>query len=319
MLALPQLDAQVARGSSDRFEPIDIFEIEWASDPQIAPDGRRIVYVRNFMDIMKDRYRSNLWTINTDGSEHRPLTSGMVNHTVPRWSPDGKRLLYTSNESGSPQLHVHWLDSGQSAMLTRLGRAPRQAAWSPDGTRIAFVMSVDDETTPLAKMPKAPEGAEWAKAPKVIESIQYRSDGAGYLEPVFAQIFVMPATGGTPRQLTRGEFHHNSRPVWSADGRLMATASQTRKAAPTAKKVSAPARKPAGSPKPAARKAPSSTCVSTLSVVSMLAWPLSSTSSCVKLSGSPAATRICSFNKSRPVIISVTGCSTCRREFISIK
>ncbi|HUP46900.1 MAG TPA: S9 family peptidase, partial [Thermoanaerobaculia bacterium] len=175
VLLLPEVDAQLARGSSDRFEPIDIFEIEWASDPQISRDGRRIVYVRNFMDIMKDRYRSNLWTINADGGDHRPLTTGVANHSAPRWSPDGRRILYTSSESGSPQLHVRFLDSGQSAMLTRLGRGPRLASWSPDGKQIAFVMSVDEETKPFATMPKAPAGAEWAKAPKVIESIQYRS------------------------------------------------------------------------------------------------------------------------------------------------
>ncbi|HUP50728.1 MAG TPA: S9 family peptidase [Thermoanaerobaculia bacterium] len=209
---------QVARGSAGRFEPIEIFELEWASDPQISPDGRRIVYVRNFADIMKDRYRSNLWTINADGTEHRPLTTGNVSQSAPRWSPDGRRLLYTSSESGSSQLYVRF-DSGQTAMLTRLARAPRQAVWSPDGKQIAFVMSVDEEPQSLAKMPKAPEGAEWVKAPKVIESIQYRSDGSGYLEPVFSQIFVLSAEGGTPRQLTRGAFHHGGRPEWSRDGR----------------------------------------------------------------------------------------------------
>ena len=209
----------LARGSSNRFEPIDIFEIEWASDPQISPDGSRIVYVRNFMDIMKDRYRSNLWVINLDGSDHRPLTTGVVNHTSPRWSPDGKRLLYTSSESGSAQLHVRWLDSGQTAMLTRLSRSPRLASWSRDGKQIAFVMAVDAETTPFAKMPKSPEGAEWSKVPKVIESIQYRNDGSGYVEPVFSQIFVMSADGGTPRQLTRGAVHSGGRPEWSHDGK----------------------------------------------------------------------------------------------------
>ena len=42
------------------FEPIDVFSLEYATDPQISPDGDRIVYVRRFMDIMTDRTRSNL-------------------------------------------------------------------------------------------------------------------------------------------------------------------------------------------------------------------------------------------------------------------
>ena len=54
------------------FNPVDVFQLEFASDPQISPDGTKIVYVRNFMDIMTDRPRSNLWMINFDGSENRP-------------------------------------------------------------------------------------------------------------------------------------------------------------------------------------------------------------------------------------------------------
>src|SRR5687767_590144 len=209
----------LSRGSSVRFEPIEIFELEWASDPRISPDGKRIVYVRNFMDIMKDRYRSNLWTIDVDGNAHRPLTSGTANYSSPRWSPDGTRLLYASSESGSSQIHIRWLDSGQSAMLTRLPRAPRQISWSPDGKQIAFVMSVEEQVKPWATMPKAPEGAEWAKPARVIESVQYRSDGSGYIEPAFSQIFVIPADGGTPRQLTRGALHHSGKPEWSPDAK----------------------------------------------------------------------------------------------------
>ncbi len=83
--------------ADDRFQPMDVFQLEYASDPQISPDGKQIVYVRNFMDIMKDRRRSNLWIINSDGTEHRPLTTGKHNDHSPRWSPDGKRLVYVSN------------------------------------------------------------------------------------------------------------------------------------------------------------------------------------------------------------------------------
>ena len=75
----------------DRFSPIDIFELEFASDPQVSPDGQRIVYIRNFMDVMKDVRRSTLWSMNFDGSDHRPLTTGSANDSSPRWSPDGVR------------------------------------------------------------------------------------------------------------------------------------------------------------------------------------------------------------------------------------
>lgn len=56
---------------SNRFRPIEMFDLEFASDPEISPDGSRVVFVRNFNDIMKDRKRSNLWIVNLDGSELR--------------------------------------------------------------------------------------------------------------------------------------------------------------------------------------------------------------------------------------------------------
>jgi len=209
-----------ADAPKDILRPADLFELEYASDPQIAPDGKRVVYVRNFMDIMKDRQRSNLWIINKDGSEHRPLTTGMRNDTSPRWSPDGKRLVYISALDKSAQIHCRWLDSGQTAQLTRLTSAPASPVWSPDGKFIAFIMHVPGQVKPFIDLPPKPPGAEWADPPKVIRKVNYRFDGKGYLKEGFEHIFVMPADGGTPWQLTRGQFHHQA-PVWTPDGKSL--------------------------------------------------------------------------------------------------
>ena len=87
---------------------------------QISPDGKRVVYVRTFMDIMSDRRRSNLWIIDTDGANHRPLTTGSENHHSPRWSPEGDRLLYLSGEEHTAQVYLRWMDTGQTARLAQL-------------------------------------------------------------------------------------------------------------------------------------------------------------------------------------------------------
>lgn len=203
------------------FAPRDVFELEWASDPQIDPRGERVVYVRNFMDIMADRRRSNLWLAKTDGSAHQPLTTGLVNHRSPRWSPDGKRLLYVADTEHGAQLFVRWMDSGQTAQITRLTEAPSDLVWSPDGRWIALTMFVPRPAKPLVQPPTKPEGAEWAPAPKVIDKLIYRADGQGYLEEGFHQLFVVPAEGGTPRQITRGPYDHDSTPVWTPDGEAL--------------------------------------------------------------------------------------------------
>src|SRR5262249_52976705 len=108
---------------SNHIRPIDLFDLETTTDPQISPDGTRVAFVRNFSDIMKDRRRSNLWIINSDGSNLRPLTSG-ENDSSPRWSPDGQRLLYASTSEGATQIHVRWMDSGQVAKVTRCPKPP---------------------------------------------------------------------------------------------------------------------------------------------------------------------------------------------------
>jgi len=204
----------------DRFTLRDVFDLEFASDPQISPDGTQVVYVRNFMDIMTDRQRSNLWIVDREGNNHRPLTNGTQSDGSPRWSSDGTRVAYVSNIDGQAQLYVRWMDSGQVARLTGLTAAPAGLQWSPDGNWLSFVMPVLQLAKPFAELPAKPKGAEWADAPQVIDRMIYRFDGQGYLPNSYRHVFVVPADGGTPRQLTRGDFHHDP-PVWTPDGQSL--------------------------------------------------------------------------------------------------
>ncbi len=221
-----------AQTDAQRFQPQDVFALEWAADPQISPDGQRIVYTRNFMDAGKDRRRSNLWIINFDGADERPLTTGLVNDGSPRWSPDGKRIVYVSTVDGTTQLYARWIDTGEIARLTQLQRSPSGLAWSPDGRWIAFTMLVPESTSPLAALPPKPDGATWAEPVRVIDALQYRADGAGYLERGHVQLFVLPAQGGTPRQLTRGAFDHSGAPSWSRDGKSIVLSANRHEDAP---------------------------------------------------------------------------------------
>ncbi len=204
----------------NRLELRDVFELEWSSDPQISPDGRQVVYVRNFYDVMTDRRRSTLWIISADGSGHRALTTGNHNFSSPRWSPDGTRLLYVSDAEGSSQIWVRWMDTGQEAKLTNLTESPGSLSWSPNGQWIALTMFVAADTTPFARMPSKPDGADWGPPIKFIDKVQYRSDGEGYLRDGYTHLFILPADGGTPRQLTDGPFNHSS-PAWASDGRAL--------------------------------------------------------------------------------------------------
>ena len=82
-------------------DAMDVFDLEWASDPQVAPDGKSVIYVRRSFDVMSDAAKATLWQVAAVGTDHRPLNSNSHRSTSPRWSPDGKRLLYVSSVDGS--------------------------------------------------------------------------------------------------------------------------------------------------------------------------------------------------------------------------
>lgn len=205
----------------------DIFNVELATDPQIAPNGKQIVYVRTFNDITEDRRCSNLWIVDRDGTDNRPLTSGNHKDTQPRWSSDGRYLAYVSDQDGSSQIYRRWMDTGQTARLSNLTSAPTGIAWSPDGKWISFTAHVPDEAPQIIKMPKAPAGAKWAEPAKVIDKLMYRFNAAGYLKPGYTHLFVLSSEGGTPRQISTGAFQHGevafnaSDAVWTPDSKSL--------------------------------------------------------------------------------------------------
>ncbi len=196
----------------------DLFELQYASDPRIAPDGSRVAYVRAINDVMIDDTRGNIWIAAADGSDHRPLLSGKSSYSSPRWSPDGERLAYIAEAGDKPQLFVRWMESGETALVTNLVDSPSSIAWSPDGKSIAFTMRVPAEKPSLAEPPKKPEGAEWAPEVTVIDSVVYRFDGRGYIDPGFEHVFVVPADGGSARRLTSGDYDHSGPLAWTPDG-----------------------------------------------------------------------------------------------------
>jgi dipeptidyl aminopeptidase/acylaminoacyl peptidase len=197
----------------------DIFDMEYVSDPQISPDGNVIIYVRNFKDIMTDKNHSNLWIINYDGSNNRPLTTGNQNDFYPRWSNDGKKIIFKSNMADKKmKLYKMWVDTKETVALTNSPKAPGTVSWSKDDQFLAYNMFVPAKANSIIKMPPKPEGAKWDSPPIYIDKINYRGDGQGYLKEGNMQLFTLPIDGGTPKQLTFSGFDHGA-PIWSNDGK----------------------------------------------------------------------------------------------------
>ncbi|HET7232436.1 MAG TPA: S9 family peptidase [Longimicrobium sp.] len=191
-------------------------DYEQAADPQISPDGTRIVYTRRWVNRQEDRWESALWIMNADGSRNRFLTrgSGAV------WSPDGTRVAYLADgEPRGTQVWVRYVDAeGAGTQVTRVDRTPANVKWSPDGTMLGFTAVVGSAMPWSIAMPSPPEGARWTAAPRVVERLHYRQDRAGFNEPGWTHLFIVPADGGTPRQLTQGEWNVGARFDYLAEG-----------------------------------------------------------------------------------------------------
>lgn len=200
----------------DKLTMMDIYELEFVSDPQISPDGSKILYVRNFKDVMTDKNLSNIWIVNFDGSNNQPVTTGNQNDNNPRWVASN-RIIYKSNKDESSQIYHYWLDSRAEQKITNFKNSASSLAISPNGKDLAFTMFVDKAKPNFIKMPAKPEGAKWSDPPKFIDDMKYRGDGQGYLKSGSRHIFTMSIEGGTAKQLTSGDFDHGS-PKWSPDG-----------------------------------------------------------------------------------------------------
>ena len=211
----------VAQDLSHTLEPLDVFNLEFISDPQISPDGKKILYLRNFKDIMTDGNYRNLWIMNVDGSEAMPITNGNHADGGARWSPEGDRFVYSSSKDGSSQLYLFWPKSGAEYRLTNLPKGISSPVWSADGMWVAFTMQVPYEGDSFAKMPSKPKGAKWNDPPVVIDKLQYRRDGGGYVPNSYSQIFMLSIDGGTPIQLTNDPYNHSSNLSWSQDGQFI--------------------------------------------------------------------------------------------------
>jgi dipeptidyl aminopeptidase/acylaminoacyl peptidase len=213
---VPDAQAQVYGTGEDRLNLEMYWELQNASNPQISPDGRQVVYTRGWIDPKNDSRKSEVWIMDANGERKRFLAEG----SSPSWSPDGTRIAYTaSGEPGGSQIYIRWMDDeGATSQITRMTKSPSNIRWSPDGNYLAFTRSVDARPSLTISMPARPDGATWTPSPKVVERAVYRRDRQGYVDDSYTHIFVVSADGGAVRQLTDGDWNHSS-PEWTSDSR----------------------------------------------------------------------------------------------------
>jgi dipeptidyl aminopeptidase/acylaminoacyl peptidase len=197
--------------------PGDVFELVNASDPRISPDGARVAYVVTRADEDANDYASAIWIAPLDGSgAPRQFSGGEKRDTTPRWSPDGRLLAFTSNrgdDKAPAALYAIAAEGGEARKLTDLKESVEAIAWSPDSTRIAFTSRVRDEAYE--------EEDERKRLPRRFTRVFHKLDSVGWTGDRRKHVFVVGLDGGEARQLTSGDFEHDS-PAWSPDGSTIA-------------------------------------------------------------------------------------------------
>jgi dipeptidyl aminopeptidase/acylaminoacyl peptidase len=165
----------------------DLFDFVWIGDPQISPDGSRVAFVRVAVNEKKEGYSTSIWSVPVAGGEEpHQLTKGDHDST-PRWSPDGKYLLFlrSTEKDGKPeppQLSILSMAGGDSFSFTDLPKGASNPVWAPDGKTIAFTSDTNAED--LAKQEKKKRKEEELKK-EVSQSSPspHRTSVAGIVDP----------------------------------------------------------------------------------------------------------------------------------------
>ena len=188
-----------------------IFPGQPVSDPQISPDGTKVLFTYRTANVKEDRYHSHIWLLPLDEKKPKQFTYGNGNDSHPRWSPDGKTILFLSDRSSEEnkpgmQIFVIPADGGEARCLTSVEEGVERPTWSPDGKNILFLSNVFK--------------GERAKGSdvKIIRSFPYKTPSEReFIDDRWRHLFSVRPESGQVKQLTDGEFNINM-VDWSPDG-----------------------------------------------------------------------------------------------------
>ena len=204
---LAALLASVSSGQKRPFTIEDLYRLKSVSDPRISPDGERIAFVVTGYDLPRGKSQTDIYLVGPGGRDLRRLTRGKSVEHHPRWSTDGKSLLYVSTRTGAPQVFVLDMAGGEPRQLTSLSTGVSDPEWSPDGRHVVFASSVFPEygaddgknRRDQEAMDKGPIQAHMA------DRLLYRH-WTSYRDGKRTHLMALEVASGKVRDLTPGDF-----------------------------------------------------------------------------------------------------------------
>jgi dipeptidyl aminopeptidase/acylaminoacyl peptidase len=205
-------------------EARDLFELKSVANPQLSPDGKKLVYVETTIDQEKNCYISNLFMKEvTEKSSAAQWTFGKHRNHSPKWSATGDRLAFVSNRTGSNQIFVMSEKGGEAEQLTFFEDGVGNFIWSPDGEKLAISISLKPDQTiqNVAKQDKNKEEKDKELTAIVVEEMKYKSDGEGFWKGTYKLIVALDLKTGELDQMTSGKSDCYLQ-SWSPDGKYIA-------------------------------------------------------------------------------------------------
>ncbi len=180
----------------------NLLAVKRVGDPQLSPDGRTVAFTVGVVNKADNRVLTHIYTIRIDGTNQRQITSGDSSNSSPRWSPNGRRIAYTTGGD----IWTMEPDGDDRKRVTNISTGAGNPVWSPDGKWIAFNSDVYPECTSddCNKSEDARVGKSAVKA-KVTERLLFKHWNE-WRDRKRAHVFVVSSGGGIPRDITPGDF-----------------------------------------------------------------------------------------------------------------